>query len=133
MKSILDSAFNFASKKHQGQRYGNKPFIFHPLQVFRIIELLCPEDEKLQTAALLHDVIEDADVTKEQLQKKFGKDVADLVFEVTKTDSNTFPHLKTQRGVILKFADRTANLSNMQNWDKEKIEKYIMKSRFWKL
>lgn len=132
--NILDRAFAFASKAHKGQKYSGHEFIYHPLQVFRIIEQLAPDDTNLQLAALLHDTLEDTKTTREQLEKKFNNDVATLVWEVTKTGSNTFANLKSLRAITLKLADRTANYSNAESrTDKgpEWLEAYLKKV-FWK-
>jgi (p)ppGpp synthase/HD superfamily hydrolase len=88
-------------------------------------------------AALLHDILEDTDVTYENLVSEFGVDIANLVLEVTherRADDTGwyFPHLHSIRGIVLKFADRASNLSRMEEvWDAERIEKYIKKSKFW--
>jgi (p)ppGpp synthase/HD superfamily hydrolase len=127
----IDKALTYARNKHAGQKYGGKPFIFHPLLTSEIIRVVLPDDENMVSAALLHDTLEDTKTTPAELTEEFGADVAGLVFEVTKTDYNTFPNLKTRRGVILKFADRLANLVGMETKDKEWQEKYIQKSKFW--
>jgi len=128
----IDKAYEFAKQKHAEQKYSGRPFIYHPLQTFRVLEILVPDDENLLMAALLHDTLEDTKTTYDELKTMFNEDIANLVQEVTKSEYNTFPHLKTQRGVLLKFADRTSNLSNITSWDKPKQLKYIRKSRFWK-
>ena len=43
-----------------------------------------------------------------------------------------FPRLKTQRGIVLKFADRISNLSRMESWDDNRKNHYLRKSKFWK-
>lgn len=129
---MIEQASTYARKAHKEQRYGDKPFYHHPAQVAKIIKMLCPLDYELQAAAHLHDVLEDTDTTPAQLTEEFGADIAALVFEVTKTGYNEFPNLKTQRAVVLKFADRLANLVNMVSWDEEKQQEYIKKSTFWK-
>jgi (p)ppGpp synthase/HD superfamily hydrolase len=71
------------------------------------------------------------------LLERFGQDVADLVNEVTheRRDDDKgwyFPRLHSIRGIILKFADRTSNLSRMNGvWNEKRIQKYIEKSTFW--
>jgi (p)ppGpp synthase/HD superfamily hydrolase len=91
-----------------------------------------PQDESLLAAGYLHDVMEDCSVTYEELKREFNQDIADLVKEVTKSKYNTFPHLSTRRGVMLKFADRLANLSMMDDKDEQWQKRYIEKSKFWK-
>ncbi len=131
MTPFVQKAWAFAKEKHKGQEYSDRPFIYHPRQVYDIIKLLAPKDENLLAAALLHDTLEDTQTTYEDLVKLFNKDVADLVREVTKTGSNTFANLKSLRATILKLADRTANYSNAHNFPPDRLEKYMLKV-FWK-
>ncbi len=129
--NLINKAYLFALDKHKGQKYGDKDFIYHPLQVYEITTLLQPADINLRVAAILHDTLEDTQTTPEEIQKEFNRDVAGLVVEVTKTAYNTFPSLKTRRGIILKFADRMSNLINITDWSGERQEKYLKKSKFW--
>lgn len=129
--NIIEQARRFAKRKHKGQTYNNGDFMQHPEQVVKILQMIT-DDEQLLAAAWLHDILEDTDVTFGELVFKFGAEVADLVREVTKSGYNTFPDLSTRKGAMLKFADRLANLSNMDSWDENKQKKYIEKSRFWR-
>ncbi len=129
---MYNKAFTYATKKHEGQEYNGGAFILHPIEVAYILKTLT-DDENLICAGLLHDVIEQCNVTYEELSHEFNEDIASLVREVTKFKYNTFPNLKTRRGVILKFADRLANLYSMDKWDEERQAKYILKSKFWKV
>src|SRR5258706_7778273 len=135
--TIIGEAKKYAMIKHLNQRDdSNTFFIFHPMQVAEILTILSPQDENLIAAGWLHDVIEDQGVTYEELEKEFNKDVADLVMEVTKEKlhhkkKTTFPRLKTQRGILLKFADRASNLSRMTSWNEEKKQWYLRTSKFW--
>ena len=123
---------HFAMEKHKDQEYNGGPFFAHPLQTALIISSFS-DDENLIAAAFLHDTIEDAGVTFEELVSEFNVEIAELVREVTKDGYNSFPYLKTQWGVVLKFADRLSNVSNMGNWSEEKKQKYLFeKSKFWK-
>ena len=88
-------------------------------------------------AALLHDTIEDTNLTKLEIEQVFGKRVLDLVMEVThdgKADAYGyyFPRLKTADGMLIKFCDRASNLSRMTAWTKERQLQYMRKSKFWK-
>lgn len=120
------------AKRFLYEKIKNQYVILHSVEIERVIELLLPADEELQIAALLHDILEDSNVTYDELGIKFGWSIANLVNEVTKTGYNIFPNLKTQRGVILKFADRLTNLTHMEKFDEERKAEYIEKSRFWK-
>jgi (p)ppGpp synthase/HD superfamily hydrolase len=130
--TIFDKAEKFCKKKHKGQKYNNGPFWKHPFLTAAIIAVVAPLDDNLWVAAILHDTLEDTETTYEELKEEFGSDVADLVKEVTKSGYNKFPNLKTQRGVILKFADRLSNISSIDFLGPEKAHKYIFeKSKFW--
>lgn len=131
MDDLILKAKNYAMIKHMGQkRDDGTPFIFHPLRVSDYLSLACPTDINLICAGALHDVIEDCGVTLEELASEFNEDIASLVWEVTKI-VGTFPNLKTRRGIVLKFADRMDNLSDMKAWDEKKIEQYLKSSQFW--
>src|SRR3990167_6576511 len=80
----LEEVFDFATQAHEGQlRYSGEKYIEHPLQVARILASFGQSQTVLE-AALLHDTVEDTDVTLEQITKLFGEDVAFLVDGVTK-------------------------------------------------
>lgn len=136
---IVSQAIVFGAKTHAGQRddAGKDYFMTHCWQVYEIVRILYPDDFELQAAALLHDILEDTDVTYDTLASEFGVDVANLVQEVTherRADDSGwyFPHLHSIRGIVLKFADRASNLSRMEGvWDTKHIEKYLKKSKFW--
>jgi GTP pyrophosphokinase len=135
---MISEALLFASNKHEGQKddSGHDYFQAHCMQVYHILSLVTG-DKNILCAGLLHDTLEDTKTTYEELERKFGKDIADLVNEVThegKKDSvgYTFPRLKTKRGILLKFADRLSNLSRMDCWDEKRRQQYLEKSKFWK-
>ena len=81
---LLQDAFEFAAEKHEGQkRLSGDPYIEHPLQTSLFLADL-RQDAATLAAALLHDVIEDCHVPREELAQRFGPDVARLVDGVTK-------------------------------------------------
>ena len=81
---LLQDAFDFAAAKHEGQtRLSGDPYIQHPLQTSLFLADL-RQDAATLAAALLHDVIEDCHVPREELAQRFGPDVARLVDGVTK-------------------------------------------------
>jgi len=133
----LLKAIAFAQEKHRGQLddSGKDYFEEHCLQVYNILNTVT-EDQNLLCAALLHDTYEDTDTTYEEVLQIFGRDIADLVNEVTQEGQKDskgyyFPRLKTERGILLKFADRLSNLSRMEAWDDKRREHYLKKSKFW--
>jgi (p)ppGpp synthase/HD superfamily hydrolase len=77
---MIFEAIEMASKVHRGQfRKGTKiPYIIHPLQVAKLlINLEC--NDEIVTAAILHDTVEDTDLTLHDIEKAFGRRIADLV------------------------------------------------------
>lgn len=133
--SKATDAMVFAVKAHDGQlRDDGVAFIVHPAQVAQIISNVT-NDEDIIAAAWLHDVVEDTSVSYEVIVSRFGQRVADLVMEVTHERSqlgNFFPRLKTREGIMLKFADRLSNISDMKSWDAKRQAHYLRKSKFWK-
>ena len=82
--SLVEKAYFIAKKAHEGQfRFSGEPYIIHPVSVAIILYNLGMDGESM-AAALLHDVVEDTDMTKENIQEEFGEDVANLVEGVTK-------------------------------------------------
>ncbi len=125
----LRHSYVVAKDAHEGQtRSSGEPYIIHPVAVARILAEMRLDIETLQ-AALLHDVIEDCDVTKEQLEQKFGSTVAELVDGVSKLDKLKFRDRKEAqaenfrkmvlamvqdiRVILIKLADRTHNMRTL--------------------
>lgn len=124
---MIVKAFDFAARKHTGQKRkgsGGQPYVNHLAEVARLVALATEgEDAELIAAALLHDVVEDQDVTMEALSSEFGPDVAALVREVTDDKSlptderkrrqiESTPH-KSRRAQMLKIADKASNLRSL--------------------
>ncbi|HHC6541423.1 TPA: bifunctional GTP diphosphokinase/guanosine-3',5'-bis pyrophosphate 3'-pyrophosphohydrolase [Vibrio parahaemolyticus] len=125
----LRQSYVVARDAHEGQtRSSGEPYIIHPVAVARILAEMRLDIETLQ-AALLHDVIEDYDVTKEDLEEKFGNTVAELVDGVSKLDKLKFRDRKEAqaenfrkmvlamvqdiRVILIKLADRTHNMRTL--------------------
>ncbi|CAH0541827.1 bifunctional GTP diphosphokinase/guanosine-3',5'-bis pyrophosphate 3'-pyrophosphohydrolase [Vibrio marisflavi] len=125
----LRQSYVVARDAHEGQtRTSGEPYIIHPVAVARILAEMRLDIETLQ-AALLHDVIEDCDVTKEELGIKFGNTVAELVDGVSKLDKLKFRDRKEAqaenfrkmvlamvqdiRVILIKLADRTHNMRTL--------------------
>ena len=127
--ALIEKAYNLANSKHQGQfRKSGEAYIIHPLNVAAILTEINADYETL-CAALLHDTIEDADVTPQELEKEFGHTVKVLVDGVTKINKLDLggekeAEIATQRKIlvgmtedvrviILKLADRLHNLRTL--------------------
>ena len=82
---LLASASVFAMERHHGQvRKGtSRPYIGHPASVAETLLCYYPDCPSLAAAGLCHDLVEDTKTTVDELQRKFGKTVADLVAGVT--------------------------------------------------
>ncbi len=81
---LVQRAYEFAEEKHRPQKRKNgDPYIVHPVEVTEILAEL-EMDEKTLAAGLLHDVVEDCEVTQEEIERLFGAEVGYLVDGVTK-------------------------------------------------
>ena len=122
IKEIVNEAYNFAKKKHEGQfRKKTKiPYFVHPKYVSKIIEKIT-HDPEMVAASLLHDTIEDTDATIEEIDNKFGKRVACLVDELTNKDEKRAGRKKkhymyekfrelSSDALLIKLADRFHNI-----------------------
>ena len=134
---LIKKALLFANEKHSGQvRKSGEPYIIHPIAVASMLVKL-KADADTVCAALLHDVIEDTDTTKEEISYIFNPDIAELVDGVTKIKNNehsskeekkaayirkvTTSILKDVRIIIIKLMDRLHNMQTLeyQNHDKQ--------------
>jgi len=92
--SLLDRAILFAVQAHAGTPRRGKgfPYIVHPMEALAIVATMT-DDQELLAAAVLHDVVEDTDITLDELRSQFGERVADLV----DTESDRFGEGKDWR------------------------------------
>jgi (p)ppGpp synthase/HD superfamily hydrolase len=143
VQRILSAAI-FAADRHSAQRRKGataEPYINHLLEVAQLVSTAITEpDADLVIAALLHDIIEDVGVTKEQISERFGAEVADLVVELT--DDKSLPQQerkrlqivnapkKSARAQIIKLADKISNLRAIRksppvDWSEQRIAEYF--------
>jgi len=125
----LADAYRFSESAHQGQtRQSGDPYISHPLAVAEILAGWHLDSQALM-AALLHDVMEDARVTKTEISDTFGKPVAELVDGVSKLDKIEFQSAEDAqaenfrkmllamardvRVILIKLADRLHNMRTL--------------------
>jgi len=137
---MVERAFRFSNNAHKGQlRKSGEPFVTHCTQVATIlIDLLERRmDTPLVCSSLLHDVIEDGNVTAAQLEEEFGKEVAYLVDGVTKIGGFKFRSKEVEqaeyfrkmllsmakdvRVVLIKLADRLHNMRTLGSLDETRI------------
>ena len=122
-------AYEFGAEAHKGQRRrSGEPYITHPLAVARILAEMRMNTECIQ-AAILHDVIEDTPIPKEEIEGRFGAEVAEMVDGVSKLTQIRFEsHMEEQaenfrkmllatvqdiRVIIIKLADRLHNMRTL--------------------
>jgi len=127
--ALVERAFAFSEHAHQGQfRKSGEPYITHPLAVASILSQWRLDAQGL-AAALLHDVMEDTSVTKNQIETSFGKLVADMVDGVSKLDQIEFQSredlqaesfrkmllamAQDVRVILIKLADRLHNMRTL--------------------
>ena len=129
-------AFTLADKAHEGQfRASGEPYIMHPLAVAEILAHL-QIDHITLIAALLHDVVEDTEYTKEDIETLFGAEVAFLVDGVTKLNQFQYETkedrqmenyrkmilamAKDVRVVVIKLGDRLHNMRTLKHMRSDK-------------
>ena len=95
---LVSEAIAFAVKAHDGMRRkkSNAPYILHPMEAAVIVGTMT-EDQNLIAAAALHDVVEDADISLEEVEERFGKRVRDLVESETEDKRAELPASATWR------------------------------------
>ena len=95
---LVSEAIAFAVKAHDGMRRkkGESPYILHPMEAAVIVGTMS-DDQNLIAAAVLHDVVEDAGITIEEIEKKFGIRVRELVESETEDKRAELPPSDTWR------------------------------------
>lgn len=127
---VIKKAYEYAKKLHEGQyRQSGEPYINHPLNVAYILADMHADRDTI-CAGLLHDVLEDTEITKEDIAHDFNQNVANLVDGVTKLSKMNFSSKQDQnlantrkiitgitedvRIIIIKLADRLHNMRTLQ-------------------
>lgn len=126
---IIVDAYEFGAQAHEGQRrYSGEPYITHPVAVAGILADLHLDYQSI-AAALMHDVIEDTPMAKEQIEDRFGAEIAGIVDGVSKLDRLSFDSrteaqvesfrkmmlamVEDIRVILLKLADRLHNMQTL--------------------
>lgn len=123
--SLFNEALHFAIDRHAGQtrKAANVPYILHPMEVAAIVGTMTDDEETL-AAAVLHDTIEDAGVTQEEIERLFGRRVALLVMTETEHKRPELPadqtwKLRKQETLIM--LENTHDLSVKMMWLGDKL------------
>src|SRR5574344_224328 len=128
--ALIQKAYNFAKEKHGEQcRKSGEPYLVHPVQVAYELAKLELDDATI-CAALLHDVVEDTEITKEDIISIFGEEIAEMVDGVTKLSKIQFSTAQEQqvedyrkmflamgkdiRVILIKLADRLHNMRTLK-------------------
>ena len=142
---LLDKAYNFGLEAHlHQQRYSGEPYFGHCLSVAQILADL-RMDKATIIAALLHDTVEDTDITLNDITEEFGDSVSLLVDGVTKMSSIKFESKEARqaetfrkmllsmardiRVIIIKFADRLHNMRTLKHVPEKKRPRIAMETR----
>jgi guanosine-3',5'-bis(diphosphate) 3'-pyrophosphohydrolase len=142
VRSIYD-AIDFAAEKHKLQMRKNKektPYISHPLGVaYNVMHYGEIKESAVVIGALLHDTVEDTQTTFEELEKRFGKQVASYVHEMTDNKKLDFSERKriqvldapkrSKGAAEIQLADKLYNIDDLlhnppQGWSRIRIERY---------
>tara|TARA_B110000967_G_C18875509_1_gene558034 strand:+ start:653 stop:1288 length:636 start_codon:yes stop_codon:yes gene_type:complete len=126
MRFPLSKCLDFASKHHKGQLYGSKPYMYH-LKKVSDVALDCDYiDESILMSCLLHDIIEDTEITYEDVKENFGEEVAEIVYCVTdelgrnrkERKSKTYKKIRNNpKSIVVKLCDRISNITESMGND----------------
>jgi GTP pyrophosphokinase len=142
---LLERAYQFSARAHRGQkRWSGEDTVSHGVAVARILVELHLDSVSV-TCGLLHDVVEDTDVTTADLEKEFGPEVATIVDGLTKISTLTFRSsaeeqvenyrkllvsvARDARVIIVKLADRLHNMRTLEHLPQEKQARIALETR----
>lgn len=137
--ALIHKAFKQAAEAHRHQRRrSGEPYIFHPIAVATIVATQMSLDATAIASALLHDVVEDTDVTLEDIEREYGPTIARIIDGLTKisgiSDSNVSVQAENFRKmlitisndirvILIKLADRLHNMQTMGAMIRQKQQK----------
>ncbi|MEO1340702.1 MAG: bifunctional (p)ppGpp synthetase/guanosine-3',5'-bis(diphosphate) 3'-pyrophosphohydrolase [Cyanobacteria bacterium J06635_13] len=143
--ALICKAFNFAYQLHEGQtRKSGEPYIAHPIAVATLLRSLGGDSVTI-AAGFLHDVVEDTEVTPEEIESMFGMQVRLLVEGVTKLSKFNFSSTTERqaenfrrmflamatdiRVIVVKLADRLHNMRTLDHLKPEKQRRISLETR----
>ena len=144
-ENLICRAFNFAYQLHEGQyRKSGEPYIAHPIAVASLLRDLGGDSVTI-AAGFLHDVVEDTEVTPEEIEEMFGSQVRQLVEGVTKLSKFNFSSTTERqaenfrrmflamatdiRVIVVKLADRLHNMRTLDHLKPEKQRRISQETR----
>ena len=135
-KALIEKAFKIAYDAHKGmRRRSGEPYILHPLAVARIVSEEIGLGAKAIVSALLHDVVEDTDISLDEIRSIFGPKIANIIDGLTKTkeifdaessiQAENFRKMlltlsEDVRVILIKLADRLHNMRTLFSLPREK-------------
>ncbi|WP_017324388.1 bifunctional (p)ppGpp synthetase/guanosine-3',5'-bis(diphosphate) 3'-pyrophosphohydrolase [Synechococcus sp. PCC 7336] len=142
---LICRAFSFARDLHEGQtRKSGEPYIIHPIQVAGLLWNL-GGDAAMVASGFLHDVVEDTEVSLDEIEQHFGLEVRDLVDGVTKLSKFNFSSRTEQqaenfrrmflamaqdiRVIVVKLADRLHNMRTLEHLPSEKQQRIAAETK----
>lgn len=142
-EELVRKAYDFSKKAHEGHtRYSGEPYFTHPAETAKILAEF-GMDATTIAAGLLHDTVEDARATSEEVQEKFGKEVLFLIEGVTKLGKHKYRgaerHAESLRRLlvatasdvrvlIVKLADRYHNMQTLEHVPTEKRQRIALET-----
>ena len=143
---LIRKAFDIALDAHKDQRRKTgEPYIYHPIEVAKIVANEIGLGATSIACALLHDVIEDSEYTYEDLKKIFGKNIADIVNGLTKISVMNQHNISVQsenyrkllltlsedfRVILIKIADRLHNMRTLESMHPAKQKKIASETAY---
>jgi GTP diphosphokinase / guanosine-3',5'-bis(diphosphate) 3'-diphosphatase len=141
--AVVEKAYEFSKKAHEGQqRFSGEPYFIHPAAAAKILAEY-GMDATTIAAGLLHDAIEDARVSREEVEKEFGKELLFIVDGVTKLGTHKYRgaerHAESLRRLlvatasdirvlIVKLADRKHNMETLEHVPEEKRRRIALET-----
>ena len=131
--TLVDEARYLAISLHGTQTYDGYPYYYHLEDVVEILREFGFTEDKYIIAGYLHDSIEDGATTYQKLKRKFGEEIAEIIYCVTdelgrnrkERKAKTYPKINSNKdAVIVKLADRIANMRNSNKTDSPQKEMY---------
>ena len=143
--SLICRAYEFARDLHEGQyRKSGEPYICHPVAVAGILRYMGGNNVMI-AAGFLHDIVEDTDITLEEIEQRFGAEVRQLVEGVTKLSKFNFSSkterlaenfrrmflamAKDIRVIVVKLADRLHNMRTLEHLSEERQRSIALETR----